>query len=76
MRNRLREERMAQGVSVTELKRRSGVSRQTIYTIENEPAYTPLGSVMANLANALGVEIGDIFSRETPESEPVEAIAS
>lgn len=64
MKNRLQAEREAQGVSITELSRRSDVSRQTIYSIESDCEYTPLGSVMARLATALGVEIGDIFSAE------------
>lgn len=68
MRNRVQAEREAQGVSITDLARRSGVSRQTIYSIESDPLYEPMGSSMARLATALDREIGDLF-----QSEPVEA---
>lgn len=71
MRNRLRAERLAQNVTIADLARRSDVSRQTIYSIENDLSYTPLGSVMGRLSRALGVEIGDLFI-----NEPVEAAAS
>lgn len=64
MKNRLQAERESQGVSITDLARRSGVSRQTIYSIESDCEYTPLGAVMARLATALNVEIGDLFSAE------------
>lgn len=64
MRNRLQAEREARRVSITDLARRSGVSRQTIYSIESDPGYMPLGAVMARLATALGVEIGDLFTAE------------
>lgn len=68
MRNRLQAEREAQGMSVTDLSRRSDVSRQTIYSIEGDSEYTPLGAVMARLASALGVEIGDLFSAESAQA--------
>lgn len=73
MRNRLRAERLGQGVTIADLARRSDVSRQTIYSIENDLSYTPLGAVMGRLARALGVEIGDLFINEPAEADRVEA---
>lgn len=74
MHNRLQAVREAQGLSVTDLSRRSGVSRQTIYSIEGDREYTPLGSVMARLASALGVTIGDLFLADP--AEPAQVVAS
>jgi DNA-binding XRE family transcriptional regulator len=71
MRNRLQAEREARAVSTTDLARHSGVSRQTIYTIESDSTYEPMGASMARLATALGCEIGDLF-----QSEPAQAAAS
>lgn len=67
MRNRLQAEREAQAVSITELSRRSGISRQTIYSIESDPSYEPMGASMARLATALGRELGDLFLSESEQ---------
>lgn len=60
---RLRETRSARGVSAADLARRVGVSRQTIYAIE-EGAFVPNTVVSLHLARALHVAVEELFSVE------------
>ncbi len=57
---RVRHLRRAQGVTQRELAKRAGISRATLARIEGETA-TPDLSTLAKLADALGVEVGDLF---------------
>lgn len=61
MTNTLKEAREKKGMSMSELARRSGVCRATIYKIEvgNDQARTT--STLEKIANALGVKVRDIF---------------
>lgn len=58
--NRLREVRKEIGMSVSELARRSGASRQTITNIELH-GQRPYGDLMISIANALKKDPREIF---------------
>lgn len=68
---RLRQIRKARGVSAAELARRVGVSRQTIYAIEDE-RYVPNTTVSLQLSRALQVSVEEIFFLS--EEKPTEAL--
>jgi len=59
--NRLKIVRGQQGLSQGELARRSGVTRQAIYAIEDNQ-YLPTTMVALRLASALGCRVEDLFS--------------
>ncbi len=59
--NRLKTVRGQQGLSQGELARRSGVTRQAIYAIEDNQ-YLPTTMVALRLASALGCRVEDLFS--------------
>jgi molybdate-binding protein/DNA-binding XRE family transcriptional regulator len=59
--SRLREIRKTRAVSATDLARRVGVSRQTIYAIE-DGNFVPNTTVSLQLARALDVTVEEIFS--------------
>lgn len=61
MENRLRETRLAKGVSLSELARKSGVCRATLYKIENGNAEARTTRTLQKIAQALGVHVTDIF---------------
>ena len=61
MQNVLRETRQKKGMTISELSRLSGVSRQTIYKIEANPQISITSVVMEALAAALGVKANKIF---------------
>lgn len=61
MRNRLKEVRDEKGVTVAELARKSGVSRQTIYNIETNENASVRSNTMESLARALEEKPGTIF---------------
>jgi DNA-binding XRE family transcriptional regulator len=69
-RNRLREIRLARGLSAAELARRSGISRQTIFTIEANPDYAPRGLVQLALCQALNEERLFWVEREAGDEAP------
>lgn len=64
MKVRLREVREASGMTQEMLAEKSGISRQTISTIENGKAKTVMSSTMLSLAGALGTTIDAIFFTE------------
>lgn len=75
---RLREIRTARGLSAAELARRVGVSRQTIYAIE-DGSYVPNTRVSLQLSRALQVGVEEIFflSEEKPtETQDAELLVS
>lgn len=61
MTNILKEIREKKGVSVSELARKSGLSRQTIYNIEGDPNRVLDSKTMEDIAAALGVKVSKIF---------------
>ncbi|MDQ2774272.1 MAG: helix-turn-helix domain-containing protein [Acidobacteriota bacterium] len=69
----LREIRQGRDLSAADLARRVGVSRQTIYAIE-DGSYVPNTAISLQLARALDVTVEEIFSiEEEPAGEPVSA---
>lgn len=61
LRNRVRDRRMTLGLTQTELARRAGVSRQTIWKLEQRPEYGVPKMVCVRLAAALSVEESWLF---------------
>ena len=61
--NRLQEIRTKRGVSAADLALSAGVSRQTIYAVE-DGSYVPNTTVALRLARTLGVTVEDVFSIE------------
>lgn len=61
MQNKLKKVREDKGVSISELARKSGVSRQTIYNIETDENASVRSSTMESIARALGVKASIIF---------------
>lgn len=61
MRNRLQEIRWEKGWSIEQLARESGVSKTTICTIENKKNVNPSVEVAFRLADALRVDVRDLF---------------
>jgi putative molybdopterin biosynthesis protein len=57
----LQDLRKARGLSAAELAKRTGVSRQTIYAIE-EGSFVPNTTIALRLARILNVSVEDIFS--------------
>lgn len=60
MNNTLKEVRMERGMSVSELARRTGLSRPTIIDIENEKS-NPLATTMYAISQALDKKVSEIF---------------
>ena len=60
MKNHIREKRKEAGLSQEELASRCGVSRQTIYAIENN-TYDPTLSLAFALARELGTTVDELF---------------
>ena len=61
MQNVLKEVREKKGMNITELARKSGLARQTIYNIEADPGRVVDSATMEALAYALGVKVSKIF---------------
>ncbi len=60
MNDRMRQARLAQNLSQTELAKRIGVSRQTINMIEND-GYNPTIELCIRICKELGVTLNDLF---------------
>jgi putative molybdopterin biosynthesis protein len=78
--NRLAQIRKSRGVGASDLARRVGVSRQTIYAIE-AGTYVPNTEVALNLARELEVTVDELFSlqvgtQKSPESLAAEVLSS
>ncbi|MBV8811337.1 MAG: helix-turn-helix domain-containing protein [Acidobacteriaceae bacterium] len=73
VRTRLREIRKLRGFSAADLAHRVGVSRQTIYSIE-DGSFVPNTTVSLQLARALDVTVEEIFS--IPEELEHESISA
>ena len=60
MNEKLRNARIGQGLSQTELAKRVGVSRQTVNMIENSE-YNPTLELCVRICKTLGVTLNDLF---------------
>jgi putative transcriptional regulator len=63
LRNRLKDFRVARGLTQEGLARAAGVTRQTIIAIEKEK-FVPSTRLALQLARALNVAFGELFSLE------------
>lgn len=59
--NRLKDIRESKGMTITDLAKASGVTRQTIYRLESDEDDTANTKTLKALADALGVKISDFF---------------
>lgn len=66
MENRVKELRKELGMTQEELAQKSGVSRQTIISIENGSNDNVLVGTLAAIATALGTTVSKIFYFECP----------
>lgn len=58
---RVKELREAKGYSQEALSKNSGVSRQIIYTLENNKTAVTSTATLTRLANALDCKVSDLF---------------
>jgi DNA-binding XRE family transcriptional regulator len=72
IRNCVRLTRLRRRLSVTELHRRTGLTRQTIYAIERDNGYTPKADVMFRLSQALNEDVATLFWSEPERPRVVE----
>ena len=63
IRNRVRELREERGLSQSELARRTGVTRQTIISLE-KGSYVPSLLFALNLCGGFDAAVEDVFSKE------------
>lgn len=68
MRNRVREQRRALGLTLADLAERAGISRRVAGLVDRQAEHTPSGTVQLKIARALGTSVQDLFY-----SEPVKA---
>ena len=61
MRYKVKELRLARGMTQEELSRKSGVSRQTISNLENDDITVTSTNTLARIARALDAKVSDIF---------------
>jgi molybdopterin molybdotransferase/putative molybdopterin biosynthesis protein len=73
--SRLGQVRKSRGVTVSELARRSDVTRQTIYAIE-ACTYVPNTEVALKLARELEVTVDELFSLQAGTSKAPESLAA
>lgn len=73
--NQLSTVRRSRGIGASDLARRVGVSRQTIYAIE-AGTYVPNTEVTLRLARELEVSVEDLFSLDTEKPVTPEALVS
>lgn len=73
--NRLAQIRKKRGAGASDLARRVGVSRQTIYAIE-AGTYVPNTEVALRLARELEVGVDELFSLTGPAKDPVETVTA
>ncbi len=62
---RLKEVREEKRMTQEELAAKSGISRQTIISIETDPNYNTTFNTLVKLSDALGIPIDQIFFKET-----------
>lgn len=68
MKNRVRECRIALGMTVVDLADRAGVSRRVVGLIDRQGEHVPSGTVMLKLADALGTTVQELFYSELAEA--------
>ena len=73
--NRVAQIRKARGVGASDLARRVGVSRQTVYAIE-AGTYVPNTEVALNLARQLEVTVDELFSLDAGSQKSPESLTS
>src|SRR5665213_3743051 len=73
--SRLDQIRKSRGVGASDLARRVGVSRQTIYAIE-AGTYVPNTEVALNLARELEVAVDELFSLQSGSQKSPESLAT
>jgi putative molybdopterin biosynthesis protein len=73
--NRLAQIRKSRGVAASDLARRIGVSRQTIYAIE-AGTYVPNTEVALHLARELEVTVDELFSLQDGTQRPPEPVTA
>ena len=61
MNNKLKEIREELRMTQEELAEKSGITRQTISSIETDESYNPTFGTLKKLSDALGHSISDIF---------------
>ncbi len=59
--NKLKEIRESKGMTISELSKASGITRQTIYRLEEEKEDTANAKTLKALAISLGVSVTDFF---------------
>jgi len=59
--NKLREIRESKGMNITDLANASGITRQTIYRLENEDSDNINTKTLKALATALDAKVTDFF---------------
>lgn len=64
VRYRIQEIRESKGMSKTELSKRSGVTRATIWNLETHEDAVTTSTTLEAIANALGVKPGDLIFSE------------
>lgn len=64
MEYRIREIREKTGISQVELSNRSGVARSLIAELEGAAKYSPTVKTLQKIANALDVELQDLFLQD------------
>lgn len=62
MKNKVQKYRLDKGWTESQLSRRSGVSKSTINNLENGKTTNPSTEVAFRLADALGVDVRELFS--------------
>jgi transcriptional regulator with XRE-family HTH domain len=65
--------RLARGLTLEDLSRIAGVSKSMLSQIEREKA-NPTIAITWRLANALGVQIGELLTSEAPEVETIRVL--
>src|SRR6476646_7631118 len=65
--------RLARGLTLEDLSRIAGVSKSMLSQIEREKA-NPTIAITWRLANALGVQIGELLTAETRDIEPIRVL--
>ena len=58
---KIKEMRESKGMTTVALAKKSGVSRVTIWSLENDPDYTTTTKTLMKIANALETTIDNLF---------------
>ena len=64
MRFRIRELRESKGMTCDELARRANITRTTLWALETKEEPVAMSKTLLQIANVLGVKIGDLFYSE------------